>query len=427
LLTSCVDVVVVIDNNGLLQLTTIFVQQDRLISAKNPKKICAISFNFRIRALSTNHLLFIIIIMASPSSSSSSLLPHVTLEFAMDILHRALLGESGALNFLNRTSSIYLLDATDPTQPKTYGCWNFINQAMNELERFESKHMTNHNNNSMAASEVTVPLVQLLATFSQRVAQRSPSIDQALVATCIHNASQLYHHHNNNNHNNNTTNNNNLYSKSLSQEAQALIQANHDLREIVMGRIAAMVFDPSYHHHVGRLYHHRQPESAFSNPMAMESFCAVLAANAVSSGPNAMNHFVADWIVPSVSSLPPFAVVCVTLHVAQEAMRTPSAPAGSRDRIRRLVPLIIAQVVGPILANAILEPTTETTTPAAAATTTTSGTTTRRRNNDHANKEHALKHRIASTALRALERWCLVTGLSLGQVKSICTNVKVRV
>lgn len=367
----------------------------------------------------------------------------------MDILQRALLGEPGALSFLNRTSSIYLLDATDPTKPKTYGCWNFINQAMNELERYEATMMRMNNNSHQNSSQttsattphastiatatlqVTLPLVQLLATLAQRVAQRSPASDKALVATCISNASQVYLN----------SKGSSSATSQLPHEAQALIQANHELREIVMGRIAAMVFDPTYHrpsptssgvpshnnnnnNNTNNHHHHQMqqlPESAFANPMAMESFCAVLAANAVSSGPNAMNHFVTEWIVPSVPTLPPFAVVCVTLHVAEEAMRTPSAPAGSRDMLQRLVSLILTHVLGPILADAILESNPETSNSSSGSRSNGSGSS-----GGGGSSSHTLNQRIAAIALRALERWCVVTGLSLGQVKSICHEVKVR-
>ena len=60
----------------------------------------------------------------------------VVMEPALEILNRSLHGDEGARSFLDRTSSIYVLDATDLSKPKTYGCWNFIHQALNEVERF---------------------------------------------------------------------------------------------------------------------------------------------------------------------------------------------------------------------------------------------------------------------------------------------------
>jgi hypothetical protein len=62
----------------------------------------------------------------------------VVMEPALDVLNRALQGGPGARSFLDRTTSIYILDATEVSILKTYGCWNFIHQALNEVERAEA-------------------------------------------------------------------------------------------------------------------------------------------------------------------------------------------------------------------------------------------------------------------------------------------------
>jgi hypothetical protein len=114
------------------------------------------------------------------------------MEPALDVINRTLQGDSRARSFLERTTSIYVLDLTDPSKPKTYGCWNFIHQAMNEVERYETKFMqtccpTDLNNGSGLVSHV-----RLLASAALRVARRSPASDKAIVATCIANAAE-YH------------------------------------------------------------------------------------------------------------------------------------------------------------------------------------------------------------------------------------------
>ena len=225
----------------------------------------------------------------------------------MDVVHRALHGDPGARSFLERTTSVYVLDVTDASKPKTYGCWNFIHQAMNEVERYEARF--SQNTYALQQEASLVAHVRLLATMALRVARRSPSRDRALVATCIANASQ--------------------YSGTESQ-SQWLIDLNLELREIVMGRIAAMAFDFSFHRKTGAHGH-----SAFADPVVMDTFCAILSANAVFSGANAIRHFASEWIIPSSRNLPAFALASVVLHLASEGMRK-SAPAGTKDMLQQL-------------------------------------------------------------------------------------------
>ena len=284
---------------------------------------------------------------------------------ALDVLNRALAGDHGALSFLDRTSSIYVLDATDPAKPKTYGGWNFIHQAMNEIERHEA-----------TLQQQTWPAAltghaQLLTTIAERVARRSPAADKSLISTCIANASQY---------------------QGGQAEAQALIDLNSEIREIVMGRIAAMAFDFSFHN-INRTH-----VSSFSNLVAMEKLCSVLAANAVSSAPHAVNHFMCEWIIPSARSLPPFAVACVIYHLGIEALNK-SAPAGTRDVLQQLSARVIGLVLAPVLYDSITE--------------------------DSTGATHEANCRVAAVALRAFERWRTATDISLPQIKHICSKVRV--
>jgi hypothetical protein len=44
---------------------------------------------------------------------------------------------------------------------------------------------------------------------------------------------------------------------------------------------------------------------------------------------------------------------------------------------------------------------------------------------DAAALSHARNNRIAAIALKAMDRWCLATDLSLAQIKHICSKVQV--
>jgi hypothetical protein len=349
------------------------------------------------------------------------------MEPALDVLHRALQGEEGARSFLDRTSSIYVLDATDVTQPKTYGCWNFIHQAINEIERAEQKQQqaNHHNNNTTTTTTPGVVQqrqqqqqlfahVQLLANMALRVARRSNALDKQLVATCIENA-QKYH--------------------GSAKEAQTMMELNIEIRDIVMGRIAALALDPSFHphnnhplqsnHHTNNQNHHNnnhQHSSAFSDAVVMETFCAVLAANAVSNGPSAVNHLVSEWIVPSAANLPPFCLACVTLHLALEASRK-TAPIHTQDMLQRLSNSVMASVLAPVLVETITENNTTTTTTTTEENTSPLSSTT---NGNGGLSRHEHNSRIAALSLRAMDQWCAVTDLSLAQIRHICSKVQVR-
>lgn len=293
------------------------------------------------------------------------------MEPALDVMSRALQGDPGARSFLEQTTSVYVLDVTDTANPKTYGCWNFIHQAMNEVERFEASHPPT------GGAPVLVNHCRLLSTMALRVARRSPSKDRSLVLTCISNASE--------------------YTASLSQ-LQWLIDLNLELREIVMGRIAAMAFDFSFHRMVGP-----HGQSAFADRVVMDTFCAVLSANAVASGPQAIQHFATEWVIPSSRNLPPFAVASVVLHLASEGIRK-SSPAGTKETLQKLSSPVIVIVLAPTLSD---------------ATSDNSGGLT------SSLTPHQEGTRTATVCLRAIKAWCAATDLSLPQINHICTKANV--
>jgi hypothetical protein len=103
------------------------------------------------------------------------------------------------------------------------------------------------------------------------------------------------------------------------------VYLNLELREIVIGRIAAMAFDFSFHYRTSP-----NGKSAFADRIVMDMYCSILSANAVASGPLAVRTFATEWIIPSSINLPPFSVASVVLHLALEAQRK-SAPAGTKD------------------------------------------------------------------------------------------------
>ena len=269
--------------------------------------------------------------------------------------------------------SIYLLDAMDKSNPKTYGCWNFIHQALNEVERFEG-----HHSRSVSEPSPLVGHVRLLATMALKVARRSPDRDRSLIMTCISNASE-YH--------------------GDASQSDWLIQVNVELREIVMGRIAAMAFDFKFHRDAVS-----GGGSSFADKVVLDTFCAILSANAVASGPVALNQFFTEWILPSAQSIPALALEAVVLHLAAEGMRK-TRPAGTKDALQQLSFLAVSVVLGPLLFDSVSENSS---------------------NVDRANIGQEAKCQLVGLGLTAMRRWCDATDLSLPQIKHICAKVGVR-
>jgi hypothetical protein len=167
-----------------------------------------------------------------------------------------------------------------------------------------------------------------------------------------------------------------------------------------MARIAAMAFDFSFHRRTGP-----HGKSAFADRSVMDSFCAILSANAVASGPSAIRLFATEWIIPSSRNLPPFAVASVVSHLAEEGMRKP-AQAGTKDCLQQLSVPAVAIVLVPTLTEAISESNV----------------------GENGEKEkHEEEAHIAAMCLRALKMWCDATDLSLPQIKHICSKINVSI
>jgi len=318
---------------------------------------------------------------------------------ALSVLDHAIRGDPDGLSFLEQTTSIYVLDAaTTPGRPRTYGWWDFLNDALNDAERYESEGR--HRSADLDAH------VRLLATVTRRVARRPPASDRRLVGTCLANASMSH-----------------MNLLASGDVAQSLLTNNDELRERNMGRIAAIVFDFAYHRRRGGhgdgdgggggVARH-PPRSAFSDPVAMDQLCGVLAANAVSSGPAAVRHLVSDWIVPSIDSLPTFAVVAVMSYIAVEAMEA-DCPPGTADVMRSLVSSVFKCALGPILIDSLRE--SDERGDDAMVETGGSGMTGR------GNNEHRT---VASFAMRSLDSWCKANSIGAVKLRSIFSHTNVR-
>jgi len=149
-----------------------------------------------------------------------------------------------------------------------------------------------------------------------------------------------------------------------------------------MGRISTIIFDHSFHQN-------NVHPSAFADPIAMGSLCGVVSCNTVSSGAEAIRHLVSDWIVPSVESLPPLAVVAVMNYIAIESMGK-GCPVGTHDMIKTLVQQTFHVILGPILIDSLPE-------------------------ND--------QHRTTALALKAIDSWCNAGRIGFVKLRSILSSI----
>jgi len=330
---------------------------------------------------------------------------------------------SAARSFLNTTCSVYVLDAdtsassiTNSTpngsssivttaslspsntigqssnndhnanMPKLFGCWNFLHQAMNEIERFEDEQ--NHLAAQNKAPVSLLPQTRLLAEFAVKVARRSDDLDRQKVATCVENfcistSSNIGSDSSGNDQNNETNdsqvdqkpkgrldakhvaNNINVDKNNGHNDINIilphLVRANAEIREIVTGRIAAFSFNENP---PSPSQHSCSSSTVFADPLVVETFCRFLAANAVSNGTERLRRFLDDWIIPGATvdttcdgptcnpllalntisgaegnkrqrlsperssrylhhRLPPYSLACVLYHVAVEAETIP--------------------------------------------------------------------------------------------------------
>lgn len=316
---------------------------------------------------------------------------YIIMSHAIDILDHAIKGDPGGLSFLEQTSSIYVLDAaTTPGRPTIYGWWNYLNDALNEVEAYEVEGR--HDASPIDAH------VRLLATITRRVARRPLASDRHLVSTCLANASMSH-------------------MSLLSDEnlAQTLVKNNDELRERNMGRIAALVFDYSFHRRDSSNCSMMQSSlsiSAFSDPIAMEQLCGIVAANAVASGHEAIRHLVSDWILPSIQTLPSLAVAAIMTHIAVEAMGK-GCPAGTHDVMKSLAPSVFQRALGPILIDSLRE-SDEVGEDAMVDSSSGSG-------------GGSVEHRTAALALRSVDSWCDANSIGAVKLTSIFTSSNVRI
>jgi hypothetical protein len=266
---------------------------------------------------------------------------------------------------------------------------------LTEIERYESRafssssnatplwpqHQQQHVQHPNANGNINDILnleghIQLLATMSCRAAKRCPPSDQKLVEVCLSNAA---HYH------------------GSSDQAQRLIENNRQMCERVMGRIAAIAFDNHFHQShqgVGRpQLQQTHNQSAFSNPIAIANFCAIVAANSISTGPGEFIHLVSDLIIPNKDNLPPLSVAAIAYHLACEAMGK-SASVGMRDALKNK---LFGPVVSTILTLMLQESVRE--------------SDVGDRAGDYGNGKN--NQRIAAMVLKAIERWCAATDCSL--------------
>ncbi|KAG7363706.1 hypothetical protein IV203_027067 [Nitzschia inconspicua] len=309
---------------------------------------------------------------SSPPSSNSNNNNHnhkKRMETALDVLTRALQGDAAAQRFLDQTSSIYVLDATVST-PKLFGCWNFLHHALNEMER----------------CQMPSDCQQLLAQVAVKVARRSNSTDKRLASQCIDNYCTSH-----------------LHQEQQQQQQlllQQLIHDNAELRDIVMGRIAALALDPTNHRQ------QQQPSNHHLTTLSsLRTFHQSMAANAVSNGPAAIRHLLWDWIIPSVDQLPPYSVACIVAAIAEESSHR-IVPAGTILTLQQLSLPVCTKLLGPILKHSI----------GGVATTTDDDDN----NSNNAAAPEESNPVIAATTLRALQAWCQVTDLSIAQVQHLC-------
>jgi len=453
----------------------------------------------------------------SSSSSSSSANPATT-----SIATNTFMTSSNAAGPSNNHNH----NRNNITMPKIFGCWNFLHQAMNEIERFEDEQNHLATNNSGQGTPLSLlSETRLLAEIAVKVARRSDDLDRQKMVTCVENfcgsttsnatvtatsatmnpradagdkenansdssgdepndtndsqpdrnpKGRLDVNHKTDNHDDGTSNTaadntNNSGRHDIHIILPHLVRANAEIREIVIGRIAAFSFNGG------------QPPSprsmtsstAFADPLVVETFCRFLAANAVSNGAERLQRFLNDWIIPGATAdtssdsattspldasaegdkrqrlcpegrkrflrhrLPPYSLVCVLYHVAAEAEMTPPSshdsestsmstttastlsPLGTIDVLQRLsLPVMANVLLGPVLHDALQRK------------------QLKRQLKQHRQElqqqlpntdedEDDMDDRIIAMGLRTILKWCTTTALSLAQTKHIGSKVKI--
>lgn len=291
---------------------------------------------------------------------------------AIDVLTRALEGDPGARSFLEQTCNIYVLDVARAPKPMILGCWSFLQEGLNELDREESSR--GGGGDGCGDGAPLMAPAKLLAEMGLRVARRSNADDRALVRTCLENAGRTEL----------TTN---------------LVQSNLELRERVVTRMAALAFDGNTSH----------DDNSLTHPIVREAFASAIAANAVS---NFQIEAFAGWIASNSRSLPPFAVACVLFHVSLEVALSTNNDS-TVDILQRLSVRMMAELQGPILKDAvrILQ----------------QQEAGKRDDQDASFAQQGLASngRTAAKVVEAMRAWCSVTGLSFAGARHILNKVDI--
>ena len=328
---------------------------------------------------------------------------------------------SNALGSSN--NSVNVDNIRKENMPNLFGCWNFLHQAMNEIERFEDEksHMVNQQNQTAISQQpALLAETRLLAEFAVKVSRRSDELDRQKVATCVENfcgsttsssiatsrtsASGKENSNNESSSSNDATNDSQENAKarldedsnkngdeSTSNSASGnasnhrydigvllphLVRYNAEIREIVTGRIAAFSFNggqPTSPLSVA------SPSSTipsvFADPLVVETFCQFLAANAVSNGAERLGHFLNDWIIPA-ATVDPHAMNGNTSNI-DGGKRQRLSPDGSPKRLltHRLPPYSLACVLYHVAAEAGPIPSHESSNDLSSSTSSTARTT----------------------------------------------------
>mmetsp|Transcript_22212 Transcript_22212/g.61835 ORF Transcript_22212/g.61835 Transcript_22212/m.61835 type:complete len:1475 (-) Transcript_22212:116-4540(-) len=412
---------------------------------------------------------------------------------------------SAARSFLDQTCSVYVLDAdTSSTSssaagasgslasgessniPKIFGCWNFLHQAMNEIERFEDEQR------QQLAQQATIhtPPIQLLsetrllAEFAVKVARRSDDLDRRKVATCLENFCSSHSSISSVSDASSSNSGGSFVNRQPQERSGAtgnndtrnigvllpeLVRANAEIREIVAGRIAAFSFHNNHRNNTTLGTTGASYTSALEDPRVVETFCKFLAANAVSNGTERLRRFLNDWIIPGATAgeggigenpgavgasnpqtnsvgnkrqrvshdrLPPYSLACVLYHVASESSTaTPSSTTAAWNDADATTSACAASPTGtidvlqrlslPVMGNVLLGPVLHDGLQKARL---------QRQLREHRRQSQPGMHSddaedndgdaIVAMGLRAISAWCSATDLSLAQTKHIGSKVR---
>ena len=275
---------------------------------------------------------------------------------ASQIANNEAAASAAARSFLDQTCSVYVLDADTASPPHTegenrikiFGCWNFLHQAMNEIERLEGERqrlllLEQRQAAATGAAAVALPPhllseTRLLAELAVKVARRSDDLDRQKVATCVENfcgrgnasasardglgadatkatSGDANRHFQDMAANRGLSSSSSTGNRSNTNDLiPEMVRANAEIREIVTGRIAAFSFNnktsapagspsssPTSLSASASASQSFSMSSALEDPLVVETFCKFLAANAVSNGPEKLRRFLNDWIIPGAT------------------------------------------------------------------------------------------------------------------------------